>query len=112
MPVLSWPHPADPARAFADDGVAALGQVLDASQLARARGASTALLDQAVTGGYAAIVHDAWRHAPDLAALVPAVGARACAALGLPALVLFHDHLLHKPGGGEDMDWHQDFSYL
>ncbi len=116
MPCATWPSPgeaaADPAAVFAADGAAALGPVLDRGQLAAARAAFDDLLGQCVTGPYAGIVHDPWRQSPVLAALVPAVAEVACAALGIPALVLFHDHLLVKHGGGDDLDWHQDFSYL
>lgn len=116
MPDATWPPlgtaDADPAAAFDRLGAAALGPVLDADQLAGVRAAFDELLVEAITGPYASIVHDAWRKAPALAALVPHLGAIACARLGLPALVLFHDHLLHKPPAGEGMDWHQDFSYL
>ena len=114
---MTWPAPglahADAPAAFARDGVAALGPVLDGDQLAVVREAFTRVIaDRGVTGGYATIAHDAWRAAPELAALVPRLGQVACAAVDLPALVLFHDHLLHKPAGGDDMAWHQDFSYL
>jgi hypothetical protein len=102
----------DPAAAFAADGAAALGRVLDDAQLAAVRAACDALAPGGITGGYACIIQDAWRKAPALGELVPHVGAIACAALGLPALVLFHDHVLIKPPRGEDMAWHQDFSYL
>lgn len=114
---MSWPalggaHD-DPPAAFAEYGAAALGPVLDASELAAVRAAFDAAVEaHGVTGGYASIVHDAWRVAPALAALVPRLGERACRATGLPALVLFHDHLLRKPPAGEGMAWHQDFSYL
>lgn len=102
----------DPATAFKTDGVATLGRVLDDDQLAAARADFDAVLHLGVAGPYARIVHDSWRKAPVLASLVPHVGAITCAALGLPELVLFHDHLLSKPSGGAGMDWHQDFSYL
>lgn len=102
---------APPAR-FAADGVAALGPVLDEPALASARVGFDRLITGGVVGPYATIVHDAWRRSPELAALVPLVGAAAAAGIGVPALVLFHDHLLSKPAGGADMDWHQDFSYL
>ena len=101
-----------PAGTYADDGAVALGRVLDERELAAARDAFDALVAGGVTGPYATIVHDAWRRSPALAALVPRLGARACAATGAPALVLFHDHLLWKPPGGEAMAWHQDYSYL
>jgi phytanoyl-CoA hydroxylase len=102
-----------PGHTFAADGAAALGRVLDDAQLAAVRAACTDLVPtQGVTGGYATIVHDAWRKSPVLGALVPHLGAIACRAVGLPELVLFHDHVLHKQPGGEDMSWHQDFSYL
>lgn len=97
---------------YARDGVAAVGPVLDADQLARARAAFDALIPSGVAGPYATIVHDGWRRAPDLAALVPIVGVHAARALGVPELVLFHDSLLTKPSDGADMAWHQDFSYL
>jgi ectoine hydroxylase-related dioxygenase (phytanoyl-CoA dioxygenase family) len=100
-------------HSFHADGAAPLGRVLDDAQLAAVRAACAELVPQhGVTGGYATIVHDAWRKAPALGALVPQLGAAACAAIGAPALVLFHDHVLRKPPGGEDMAWHQDFSYL
>jgi ectoine hydroxylase-related dioxygenase (phytanoyl-CoA dioxygenase family) len=102
----------DPAAAFATAGAAALGRVLDDAQLAAARAACDELAAHGITGGYACIIQDAWRKAPALGALVEHVGARACAALGIPALVLFHDHVLIKPARGDDMEWHQDFSYL
>ena len=111
-----WPRldeaATDPAATFAADGAAALGQVLDDLQLATARRALEQVIGQGVTGSYARIVHDPWRKAPALAALVPHLGAVACAAVGRPALVLFHDHLLVKYPDGDDMAWHQDYSYL
>src|SRR5262249_52118276 len=58
------------------------------------------------------IVHDGWRRSTVFAELARGLGAHACAAIGVPALVLFHDHLLVKYPGGEDMTWHQDYSYL
>ncbi|MCB9564271.1 MAG: phytanoyl-CoA dioxygenase family protein [Kofleriaceae bacterium] len=106
------PAAPDPVTAFARDGVTPLGRVLDDAQLEVARAAFADAQVHGVTGGYARIVHDAWRRAPALAALIPQLGAAACAAIGEPALVLFHDHLLDKPPGGDDMAWHQDFSYL
>ncbi len=97
---------------FQADGLAELGRVLEDEQLAAARAAFEAAQEHGVTGPYARIVHDAWRKAPALGAMVPRLGAIACAAIGVPELVLFHDHLLYKPPHGEDMSWHQDFSYL
>lgn len=110
---MAWP-PAidDPREAFARLGAAPLGRLLDDDQLAAVRAAFAEVLPLGVTGPYATIVHDPWRKAATLAALVPALAARAAAAIGVPGLVLFHDHLLHKPPGGDDMAWHQDFSYL
>lgn len=103
----------DPAAWFRTHGAAPLGRVLDDAQLAAARAAFEDLVARdGVVGPYAAIVHDAWRKSPALAGLLPRLGAIACAAIGVPELVLFHDHLLHKPPGGDDMEWHQDFSYL
>ncbi len=102
----------DLAEEFRTKGAAELGAVLDAAQLEAVRAAFDALLDRGVTGPYATIVHDSWRHSKVVAELAVHVGERACAALGLRELVLFHDHLLWKPPGGEDMDWHQDYSYL
>jgi ectoine hydroxylase-related dioxygenase (phytanoyl-CoA dioxygenase family) len=111
--MTAWPPDgADPALQFATAGAAVLGRVLDDAQLAAAREAMAALLPSGTTGGYATIVHDGWRRAPGLAALVPVLGRAAAAAVGVPALVLFHEHLLWKPPGGEDMAWHQDYSYL
>ena len=101
------------ASTYRADGAAALGCVLDADQLETTREALTNLIpNHGVKGPYASIVHDAWRKAPALAELVPRVGAIACAAAGVPSLVLFHDHLLCKAPGGDDMAWHQEFSYL
>jgi len=102
----------NPAEAFALRGAAVLGRVLDDGQLEAARGAFEALQERAVTGSYARIVHDSWRHSEVLAGLVSHVGGVACRAVGFPELVLFHDHLLGKLPGGEDMGWHQDYSYL
>lgn len=102
-----------PAGAYDATGVASLGRVLDDGELTTVRAAFDALVPaRGVTGPYASIVHDAWRVSPELAALVPRLGSVACAAIERSELVLFHDHLLHKPPGGEDMAWHQDFSYL
>jgi len=114
---MSWPPPdgatADPPGAFRRDGAAALGPVLDDGELDAVRTAFAALVaDHGVTGGYARIVHDAWRRSPVLAGLIPRLGQVACAAVDLPALILFHDHLLLKHAGGDDMAWHQDYSYL
>jgi len=97
---------------FQADGLTELGQVLDDDQLATARAAFDEAQTHGITGPYARIVHDAWRKAPALAAMVPRLGELACRAIGVDALVLFHDHLLWKPPHGEDMSWHQDFSYL
>lgn len=102
----------NPAIAFETDGAASLGPVLNEEQLAVVRTAFEELLPLSVAGPYARIVHDPWRQSAALGALVPHLGAITCSALGIPELVLFHDHLLSKPSGGEDMDWHQDFSYL
>lgn len=102
----------DPVAAFRIDGAAPLGRVLDDLELAIARTAFEEILHLGVMGPYARIVHDGWRKSPALAALVPQLGAIACAAIGQPALVLFHDHLLFKDPDGDDMTWHQDFSYL
>jgi ectoine hydroxylase-related dioxygenase (phytanoyl-CoA dioxygenase family) len=103
----------DRAPSFAEDGLAICGRVLDDAQLATVRAAFDAVVgEHGVSGPYARIVHDPWRRSPALAALVPELGAIACAAIDVPALVLFHDHLLLKLPGGEDMAWHQDFSYL
>lgn len=111
--VTAWPPPGDDPRAqFATSGVAPLGPVLDADGLAAARTALDELLPSGTTGPYATIVHDGWRRSPALAALVPTVAQAAARAIGAPALVLFHEHLLWKPPGGEDMAWHQDYSYL
>lgn len=103
---------ADPPTAFATEGAATLGRVLDDAQLAVARAAFAELLPSGVTGPYATIVHDGWRRSPALAALAPEVGRAAARALGVPELVLFHEHLLWKPPAGDDMAWHQDYSYL
>ena len=102
----------NPTASFEADGVAALGRVLDDDQLMTARSAFGRIFDLAVAGPYACIVHDSWRKSAELARLVPQVGALTCANLGIPGLILFHDHLLFKPPGGADMEWHQDFSYL
>ena len=110
-PALGAAHD-DPAAAFAELGAAALGRILDDAQLARARAACDELAPHGITGGYACIVQDGWRKARALGELVAHAGAIACAALGLPELVLFHDHVLIKPARGEDMTWHQDHSYL
>lgn len=111
--VTSWPPPgADPRAQFADAGVAPLGRLLDDDGLAAARAAMDELLPTGTTGPYATIVHDGWRRSPTLAALASTVARAAATALGAPALVLFHEHLLWKPPGGDDMDWHQDYSYL
>lgn len=100
------------AADFAVRGAAELGRVLDDQQLAAARAAHEAVLEFAVDGPYARIVHDPWRKSPALAELAGHLGRLTCAALEIPELVLFHDHLLFKPSGGVDMDWHQDYSYL
>lgn len=112
--LTAWPAEpaADPAAAFATLGAAALGRVLDDDQLAAARAAFDELRPDGTTGPYATIVHDGWRRAPALAALVPVIGAAAARAVGVDELVLFHEHLLWKPPGGDDMAWHQDYSYL
>jgi ectoine hydroxylase-related dioxygenase (phytanoyl-CoA dioxygenase family) len=103
----------DPRSWFQRRGAAPLGRVLDDAALTAARTAFDELVPRhGVTGPYATIVHDAWRHSTVLAAMVPRLGSIACAAIEVPELVLFHDHLLHKPAGGADMEWHQDFSYL
>lgn len=103
---------ANPAASFESDGVAGLGRVLDDDQLMAVRSEFSGILNVGVTGPYASIVHDGWRQSAELARLVPHIGALTCASLGIPELVLFHDHLLSKPPGGADMEWHQDFSYL
>ncbi len=109
----SWPPATDdPVEAFARCGAAPLDRLLDDDQLAIARAGFDDILELGVTGPYATIVHDGWRKSDALAALVPIVAARAARAIGVPALVLFHDHLLWKPPHGDDMAWHQDFSYL
>lgn len=114
---MNWPglgHASiDPVASFHEHGAAALGPILDAAQLAQVHAAIDAIVpEHAVTGGYASIVHDAWRRSAVLGELVATVGARACAAVGISDLVLFHDHVLVKHPDGEDMAWHQDFSYL
>lgn len=109
---MTWPPSEPPADAFASHGAAPLGAVLDAGGLAALRSAFDALVPDGVAGPYATIVQDGWRRSPVFAALVAPLASRACEALGLPGLVLFHDHLLWKPPGGADMAWHQDFSYL
>jgi len=114
---MNWPGlgdaACDAAAAFRDDGAAALGRLLDDAQLAAVREAVAQIApEHGFTGDYACIVHDAWRKSPVLAALVPILGAAACTAVGVPELVLFHDHILVKPPAGDDMAWHQDFSYL
>ncbi len=102
----------DPRVDFERLGAAALGRVLDEGQLGVVRVALEGMMDSAVEGPYARIVHDPWRKSAALAELVPDLGRVTCEALGIPELVLFHDHLLFKPSGGVDMDWHQDYSYL
>lgn len=114
---VDWPAPdqavVDPARWFSEHGAAPLGAVLEGEELAAVQGAFDELVaDHGVTGPYATIVHDAWRKSSVLAEHVPRLGAIACDAIDVPALVLFHDHLLMKPAHGDDMGWHQDFSYL
>ncbi len=114
---MIWPalgHAApDTVAAFHQRGAAALGPVLDPDQLQAARDAVADIAPQhGVTGDYACIIHDAWRKSSTLAELVPHLGAIACAAVDVPELVLFHDHILVKAPGGADMQWHQDFSYL
>ena len=114
---IDWPAKGqaapDPRASYAALGAAPLGPVLDSDELQRVRAAFGELVAaHGVAGPYATIVHDAWRKSETLAALVPRLGALACAAIDAEELVLFHDHLLHKPPGGEDMAWHQDFSYL
>lgn len=100
------------AAEFAVRGAAELGRVLDAQQLAAARAAHEAVLEFAVDGPYTRIVHDPGRKSPALAELAGHLGRLTCAALEIPELALFHDHLLFKPSGGVDMDWHQNYSYL
>jgi len=101
-----------PASDFETQGAAALGRVLDDEQLAITRAAGDAIIESGVEGPYARIVHDPWRQAPELKELARHLGQLTCAKLNIPELVLFHDHMLFKPSGGIDMDWHQDFSYL
>ena len=101
-----------PAGDFETLGAAALGRVLDDEQLAVARAAFEDVLEMGVEGPYARIVHDPWRKSAALAGLAPHLGQLTGAALGIPELVLLHDHLLFKPSGGVDMDWHQNFSFL
>lgn len=114
---IDWPPlgaaAPDPLASYRRLGAAALGRVLDPDELERVRAACDELVaGHGVQGSYATIVHDAWRRSAVLAALVPRLGELACRATGVEELVLFHDHLLHKPPRGEDMAWHQDFSYL
>jgi len=94
------------------DGVAKVGRVLDDAQLATVRDEQASLAPHGVQGGYARIVHDGWRRSPRLTTLIGEVGAHACRATGAAELVLFHEHLLTKFPGGEDMGWHQDYSYV
>jgi ectoine hydroxylase-related dioxygenase (phytanoyl-CoA dioxygenase family) len=90
-----------------------VGEVLEATELARVLEVFHQLVDEhGVAGPYASIVHDAWRKSDVLAGLAAKLGVIACQAIGADGLVLFHDHLLMKPPGGDDMAWHQDFSYL
>jgi ectoine hydroxylase-related dioxygenase (phytanoyl-CoA dioxygenase family) len=103
----------DTVTAFHEQGVAVLGPALLPDQLEAVLASVDAIASEhGVVGDYACIVHDAWRRSPALAALVQQVGSLACEAVGAPALVLFHDHVLVKPPGGADMAWHQDYSYL
>lgn len=116
-PQIDWPAKGaaapDPLASYRQLGAAPLGRVLDAEELERVRAAFMELVAaHGVAGPYATIVHDAWRKSATLAELAPRLGRLACRAIGVDELVLFHDHLLHKPPGGEDMAWHQDFSYL
>jgi ectoine hydroxylase-related dioxygenase (phytanoyl-CoA dioxygenase family) len=97
---------------FATAGAMELGRVFDEARLRAVQGEFERLQEFGVDGPYARIVHDPWRRSEILAGLVPELGALTCAALGLDGLVLFHDHMLAKPSGGADMDWHQDYSYL
>lgn len=114
---MTWPAPTaaspNPVASFRDLGAAALGRVLTDEELVAVHAAIAEIVpEHGVTGGYACIVHDSWRKSSVLSGLVPKLGALACAALDVPELVLFHDHILVKPPHGDDMPWHQDFSYL
>jgi hypothetical protein len=103
----------DRATEFGTLGMTALGPVLTDDQLERVRGGiDEALPQHGVRGGYAQIIHDAWRVIPAAGDLISQLGRIACQALDMPELVLFHDHVLVKHPMGEDMEWHQDFSYL
>ncbi|MEZ4404647.1 MAG: phytanoyl-CoA dioxygenase family protein [Kofleriaceae bacterium] len=111
----SSPPPADPAplaSAVAGVGWAVTTRLLDDAALAAAQAACDRALATAPLGPYGAIVHDAWRGDPALAALVPTLAPVAAAALGLAEVVLFQDHLIAKPAGGDHaLPWHQDFSF-
>jgi ectoine hydroxylase-related dioxygenase (phytanoyl-CoA dioxygenase family) len=114
---FAWPGlreaAAAPRDSYEELGAAPVGEVLDPAELEQVRAAFEALVEEhGVVGPYASIVHDAWRKSDVLASFVPRLGADACRAIGVDELVLFHDHLLSKPSGGDDMAWHQDFSYL
>jgi len=103
------PHP---AKDFEIQGAAALGRVLDEVQLEAVRAAGESIFETGWNGPYAQIVHDPWRKSPVLESHARRLGELACQKLEIDELVLFHDHMLFKPSGGDDMDWHQDFSYL
>jgi hypothetical protein len=101
-----------PAEIYEKDGAVPLGPVLEPDPLAEVQQIFDDILAHGFTGPYASIVHDPWRRSTRLRELIPMLGEKMCRALGIPELVLFHDHFLHKPPGGENMGWHQDFSYL
>src|SRR5688500_10921507 len=99
---------------LARDGFVSLGRVLEGDALAPLRAATDRLLAGLPSSSYGLIRHDAWRLEPvfEEALRASPLVARAAAALGADALVLFQDHVIDKPPGTDaEVAWHQDYGY-
>ena len=124
---MSWEPSASQIVAFHEQGYLVIESLIEPSRVALLRAAFDELLDRwsaecsVSRERYLQVISqwtNVWEKHPQFATQVhhPRMLAIVRGLLGVPALRLFHDHLIFKPGRAEELrsatiPWHQDFPF-